>query len=118
MKRLILGCLALFPATPALAVDLFIDLRTNRVPRVDFSYVRVEVMDRSDERNQWRTLHVRGGDFVSGQRVADFSDLAPRRTYFVQVELLDNRLRPVDGNVVLLDMPDGDFAMITLITRP
>lgn len=118
MKRLILGCLALLSATPAMAVDLFIDLRTNWVPRVDFSYVRVEVMDRSDERNQWRTLHVSGGDFVSGQRVAEFSDLGPRRTYFVQVELLDDRLRPVDGNVVLLEMPGGNFGMTSLIARP
>lgn len=118
MKRLILGCLALLTAAPALAVDLVIDLRTNWVPRGDFSYVRVEVMDRSDERNQWRTLHVSGGDFVGGQRVADFSDLVPRRTYFVQVELLDDRFRPIDGNVVLLDMPDRNFGMITLIARP
>lgn len=118
MKRIILGCLALLCAAPVAAEDLFIDLRTNWTPRVDFSYVQVEVMDRSDERNQWRSLHVTGGDFLAGQRVAEFSDVPPRQAYFVQIELLDDRLRTVDGNVVLLDMPGGNFAMTTLIARP
>ncbi|MDZ7841912.1 MAG: hypothetical protein U5R46_14015 [Gammaproteobacteria bacterium] len=118
MKRLIPGCLALLTAAPALALDLVIDLRTNWAPYADFRYVRVEVMDRTDERNQWRTLHTSGGDFVSGQRVAEFAGLVARRTYYVQVELLDDRFRPVDGDVLLLDMPDANFGMNSLITRP
>lgn len=118
MKRFILGCLALIWAAPVTAADLFIDVRTNWTPRVDFSFVRVEVMDRSDERNQWRSLHVTGGDFLRGQRVAEFSDVGTRQTFFVQIELLDHRLRTIDGSIVLLDMPGGDFAMTALIARP
>lgn len=118
MKRLIFGCLALLLAAPALAADLYIDLRTNWEPRVEFRYVRVEVIDRSDERKQWRTLHFGGGDFERGQRVAEFTDVRTRHNYLVQVELLDHRLRPIDGKVVLLAMPDTHYAWTIVIARP
>jgi hypothetical protein len=107
----------LFPLQLA-ASELILDLRTDYVGGLDFSLVRVQLIDRADERRSWHTLQpMRAGDFLRGERIAEFADVN-RGVYLVSVELLDELMRPVHGRIWLLDMGSSSYGMVALIVRP
>jgi hypothetical protein len=110
--------LLLLVPLPLPAAELVLDLRTDYAPRADFNLVRVQLLDRSDERRSWHTItSVSAGDFLAGERVAEFDDV-DRGLYLISVELLDDRMRAVDGRIWLLDMGPRAFATILVVARP
>jgi hypothetical protein len=120
MKRLVLVFAfvlsALLLSPHASAQELFVDLRTN-YSSSDFSWIRVQVLDRADERRTWTSLVRPRGDVMAGVRAAELEGVS-RGDYYVVVELLDGQMRTVHGRVVALAMPDRRFAMTMLIVRP
>jgi hypothetical protein len=118
MKRLVFGfaLAALFSSSRAAAQELFVDLRTNYSVS-ELGWVRVQLLDRADERRSWTTLQRPSGDLAAGIRIAELEGVA-RGNYLLSVELLDPRMRTVHGRVVLLAMPGSRFAMTVLIVRP
>lgn len=119
MKTAVGLLIALLLATPCLGAELYIDLRTNFDAPSDFRYVRAELLDREDGRRQWVVLRsFVGGDFLSGERVAEWEHVDTRHNYLLLLELLDQNMRTVRGRIWYLRMPGGDFATTMLITRP
>lgn len=118
MKRLAFAFVVavLFSSSNAAAQELFVDVRTN-YSSSEIGWVRVQVIDRADERRSWTSLQVPRGDFLAGVRVAELEGVT-RGDYIVSVELLDGLLRTVHGRVWLLRMPDTRFATTLLIVRP
>lgn len=93
-------------------VDLWIDLRTDFVPGVEFTAVRVELSEdgRSEE-------HLAGaGDYLSGQRVAELQGLSARTTRELAVELVDDGGRVVARRDVLVQH-QTDLVVTVVLTR-
>lgn len=117
MKRSVLLWALLFLPASLPASDLILDLRTNYEPGTEFRMVRVLLVDRADERRSWHALRpVFTGDFLRGERIAEFGDVS-RGTYLVSVELLDARMRPVDGRIWILSKGDVSLASTALVAR-
>lgn len=118
MRRFICIVLVSLLATPAFAAQLSIDLKTDYEFSNDFRTIRVSVLDQKNSRNQWMSFHTSDGDFVSGARIADFFELKSDRNYIVTTELLDDRMKPVDGSLTILSLEDGRNGMTVLISKP
>lgn len=118
MKRLLCIVLVSLLATPAYAAQLSIDLKTDYEFSNDFRTIRVSVLDQKNNSNQWMSFHTSDGDFVSGARIADFFELKSDRNYIVTTELLDDRMKPVDGSLTILSLEDGRNGMTVLISKP
>ena len=119
MKRSALLWILLLAPLPLSASNLYLDLRTNYDPRTDFRIIRVQCIDRRDERRSWNTVlaAASSGDFVRGERIAEFENM-DRGTYVCSVELLDRLMRPVHGRLWLVSKGDEAQAATMLISRP
>ncbi len=118
MKRFICILFVTLLTTPAFAAQLSIDLKTDYEFSTDFRIIRVSVLDQKNSRNQWMGYHTSEGDFASGARIADFYELKSDRNYIVTTELLDDRMKPVDGSLTILSVEGGRNGMTVLITKP
>jgi hypothetical protein len=118
MQRLLCIILVSLLATPAFAAQLSVDLKTDYEFSNDFRTIRVSVLDQKNSRNQWMSFHTSDGDFVSGARIADFFELKSDHNYIVTTELLDDRMKPVDGSLTILSLQDGRNGMTVLISKP
>ena|SRR5688572_12442951 len=120
MKRMVFGfvvVVVLLTSSQAAAQELYFDLRTNYTPS-EVGWVRVELIDRADERRTWTNLQQARGDFTRGIRIAELDGVS-RGEYTLFVELLDGLMRTVHGRVWLFTMPNTvRHASTLLITRP
>jgi len=119
MQKLAFLLAGLLFAGSASAIELFIDLRTDYTT-ADFRFVRVELLDRADERRSWITMHSAGGgrDYAAGVRIAELDDVEQRHNYFLVVQLLDGLMRPVHGRVFLHLTGTANQGQIVLVVRP
>ena len=120
MQRLALFLTGLLITSSMPAAELIIDLRTD-YPTTEFRFVRVEVLDRDDDRRSWTTLHSvsAGAPYLTGVRIAELNNVEKRHNYFLVVQLLDGFMRPVHGRVFLHRMGDADIqGQMILVVKP
>ena len=120
MQRLAMLLAGLLMSSSALAAELIIDLKTDYAT-TDFRFVRVELLDRDDERRSWTTLHSVSatGPYLTGVRIAELDNVDTRHNYFLVVQLLDGLMRPVHGRVFLYRTSDASIqGQIILVVRP
>lgn len=118
MKKIVFFLILCMLSAPGFAAELSIDLRTDYEQSADFKTIRISVLDEKNERNQWMVYFTRDGDFSSGVRIADFDELKSERNYMVSTELLDDRMRTVDGSLTRLSLESGRNGMTVLISMP
>lgn len=118
MNRIVVLLVGMLISPNAWSQELFVDLRTDYEFGSDFSRVQVRLLNPRDERRSWTSLHFGSrASYLAGVRVAEFENVAPRRVYHLVVELLDSRMRPVDGQVIIVDL-GSSRVVTTLIMRP
>lgn len=120
MQRLALLLTGLLISSSVPAAELIIDLKTDYAT-TEFRFVRVELLDRDDERVSWTTLYSVSapGPYLTGVRIAELDNVDTGHNYHLVVQLLDGLMRPVNGRVFDQTTTNASIqGQIILVARP
>lgn len=117
MRYLVAPILTLILAGSASAANLFLDLRTEYVPVVEFASVRITLARSDGSEMQTTVVTVAAdADTEGGFRIAEFPDIGSG-IWHVSATLLDNSGNPVAARTVILTI-EGNYVHTFLISKP